>query len=369
MSESETAYRILDASTNRASEGLRTMEEFARFGLNDVGLAGELKSLRHQLTASLAAISRESMLMARDTEADVGTSIREVAEYDRPKLVDVIRAASARVQQSLRVLEEYSKLIDRDASQQIERLRYRAYTLSAQLELCSTRLDALVKLDQSRLYVLIDADANETDFIETVIRLAQSDVDILQLRDRSVDDRTLLQRARLGTKLARDHGKLFIMNDRADLAVAADTDGVHVGQDELPAADARKIVGANRLVGVSTHSIGEARAAEAAGADYIGCGPVFPGRTKKFDAYVGTLMLEQVAAEIAIPAFAIGGIDASNVDRVIGAGIRRVAVTGAIRDAEDPASAAAALRSALSQSAGQAAHAETPSTETPGDQG
>ncbi len=343
------------------------MEEFARFGLNDGVLAGELKSLRHQLTAALATIGREAMLMARDTEADVGTSLQEEGEYDRPEVGDVIRAASARLQQSLRVLEEYGKLIDRGVAQQVEHLRYRVYTISAQLELRSTRSDVLAKLDQSRLYVLIDAGATEADFTESVNRLVRSDVDILQLRDRSVDDRTLLERARLGTRLAREHGKLFIMNDRADLAVAADTHGVHVGQDELPAVDARRIVGARRLVGVSTHSVGEARAAVADGADYIGCGPVFPGRTKNFDSYVGTSLLEQVAAEVAIPVFAIGGIDASNVDRVIDAGIRRIAVTGAIRDAEDPVAAAAALKSSLCKFADGARDTDTQTTRSPED--
>lgn len=348
MSELQTAYRILDASANRASEGLRTMEEFARFGLSDPSMAGELKSLRHQLTESLTSISRERLLLARDTEGDVGTTLREPAEYARSELLDVIQAASSRVQQALRVLEEYGKVVDVNVATQIERLRYRSYTLGAALELRASRADLLARLDRSQLYVLIDAGTDESSFAETVTRLAQSSVDILQLRDRSVDDRTLLKRAELGTRIAREHEKLFIMNDRADLAVAADTDGVHVGQDELPAPKARQIVGAKRLVGVSTHSIQQAREAVRQGADYIGCGPVFPGRTKQFDTFVGTSLLDQVAAEIGIPAFAIGGIDASNVPQVIASGIRRIAVTGAIRDADEPAEAAGLLKKMLS---------------------
>lgn len=349
MSESETVYRILDASANRASEGLRTLEEYARFGLNDGSLAGKLKSLRHRLAESLSRFSRERRLLARDTPADVGTRIRERSEYERTSLADVIGAASARVQQALRVLEEYGKVVDGDVSAQLEELRYLSYTVAAELELNAMRMEPLRRLARSQLYVLIDAGANESEFAEWVGRLAGSDIDVLQLRDRSVDDRTLLHRARLGTRLAREQGKLFIMNDRADLAVAADTDGVHVGQDELPAREARKIVGAGRLVGVSTHSLEEARQAVGEGADYIGSGPVFPGRTKQFDAYVGTSLLQQVAAEIEIPVFAIGGIDGSNVDQVIAAGICRVAVTGAIRDAEDPAAAAAMLKTRLAK--------------------
>ncbi len=137
------------------------------------------------------------------------------------------------------------------------------------------------------------------------------------------------------------------MNDRADLAAAADTDGVHVGQEELPVAQTRQIVGPSRLIGVSTHSIEQARDAVTDGADYIGCGPVFAGRTKTFESYAGTDFLKEVAREIEIPAFAIGGIDASNINQVVRAGFHRVAVTGAVRDADDPAAAAKALKRTL----------------------
>jgi thiamine-phosphate pyrophosphorylase len=141
-------------------------------------------------------------------------------------------------------------------------------------------------------------------------------------------------------------GKVFIMNDRADLALAADTDGVHVGQEELPVADARRIVG-NRFVGVSTHSMQQARDAVKEGADYIGCGPVFSSKTKCFTEFVGTEFLTQVVNEIQIPAFAIGGIDLSNVDQVSRSGMHRIAVTGAIRDSDDPVGVAQQLKSVL----------------------
>lgn len=347
MSERSSTYRILDASANRASEGLRTLEEYARFALDDAALAGELKSLRHGLVAALTPLARENLLLARDTAGDVGTSIRQPAEYDRAELADVIAAASSRVQQSLRVLEEYSKVIDANASARIEQVRYRSYTVCAELELRSPRRAALSRLQQSRLYVLIDAGDDAASFEALVSRLVKTEIDILQLRDRSVDDRTLWQRAKRGTEIARQHGKLFIMNDRADLAAAADADGVHVGQEELPAGEARRIVGPERLVGVSTHSIQEARDAVRDGADYIGCGPVFPGRTKQFDAYVGTDLLRHVAAEIRLPAFAIGGIALNNVDQVVAAGLHRIAVSGAIRDADDPEAAAASLKQVL----------------------
>ena len=118
----------------------------------------------------------------------------------------------------------------------------------------------------------------------------------------------------------------------------------------MPVVDARQIVGPTRLIGLSTHSIEQAREAVVVGADYIGCGPVFPGRTKSFDSYVGTDFLREVAAEVALPAFAIGGIDVTNVDQVIKTGVNRIAVTGAVRDAADPKAVVIAMKEKLAVS-------------------
>src|SRR4029077_19302983 len=132
-------------------------------------------------------------------------------------------------------------------------------------------------------------------------------------------------------------GALFIMNDRPDLAVLTNADGVHVGQEELSVREARRIVGPSRLVGVSTHTIEQARQAVLDGADYIGVGPVFSSTTKSFVQLAGLEYVSQVAAEITLPAYAIGGIGGENIDEVLAAGASRVAVSGAICGAEDPA--------------------------------
>ncbi len=341
-----SVYRILDASANRAGEGLRTMEEIARFVLDDSKLTSEFKSQRHDLTVALKAISRVSLLEARNTGEDVGTEITGTGEYLRVDLADVVAAAAARTQQSFRVLEEYTKTIDPSISADLEQVRYRCYAASAVLELRVMASDQNCRLQSSHLYVLMSCGSSQADFQAKVEELLVGEVDVIQLRDRSADDRTLISRARAGTEIARRLGKVFIMNDRADLALAADTDGVHVGQEELPVADARRIVG-NRFVGVSTHSMQQARDAVKEGADYIGCGPVFSSKTKCFTEFVGTEFLTQVVNEIQIPAFAIGGIDLSNVDQVSRSGMHRIAVTGAIRDSDDPVGVAQQLKSVL----------------------
>jgi thiamine-phosphate pyrophosphorylase len=128
---------------------------------------------------------------------------------------------------------------------------------------------------------------------------------------------------------------LFIMNDRPDLAVLTDADGVHVGQDELPVNLVRQIVGA-KLIGVSTHSIEQARQAVLDGADYIGAGPVFESTTKEFSQLAGLTYLQEVAAEISIPAFAIGGITEDRVEEILRTGIGRIAVSSALLRADNP---------------------------------
>jgi len=346
MSEKHPVYRIIDASANRAGEGLRTMEEVARFVLNDFGLTSELKSQRHDLMSILKSISRFERLQARNTDQDIGTGITESSEYSRLSMADIIAAASSRTQQSLRVLEEYIKTINPAISAELEQIRYRCYTTSASLELLVGTTDRRSRLQDRQLYVLVSTGSSESEFQTKLERLLAGEVDIVQLRDRSADDRTLISRARLGTMIARRFGKLFIINDRADLALAADTDGVHVGQQELPVTDARRIVG-DRLIGVSTHTLEQARKALEDGADYIGCGPVFSSHTKCFDRFVGTEFLSEVVKQIGMPAFAIGGIDLSNVDQVVRSGMRRIAVTGAIRDSSNPVEAAEELKSLL----------------------
>jgi len=173
-------------------------------------------------------------------------------------------------------------------------------------------------------------------------------VDVVQLRDKELGDAELVAASARFRRACDRHGALFVLNDRPDLVEACGADGVHVGRDDAPVAEARALVGPDRLVGLSTHSRDEVDAAE--GADYLGVGTIFTTPTKAEEA-VG-LDLVRVAAEAArVPWFAIGGIDLSNVGLVAAAGAHGVAVVRAIRDADDPESAARELRAALTHPA------------------
>lgn len=339
-----SVIRILDASLNRATEGLRVVEDYARFVLDDPFLTGQAKELRHDLVAAAVAISPADRHAARETEQDVGTAISTDAESRRLDAWEVCAASLKRAEQALRSLEEYGKLVSADFAGQCESLRYGLYTLEKALDACRSSRDRLEKVT---LCVLVDGQKSAAAFEDTAKSLVAAGVGMIQLRDKRLDDRELIERARVLRQLTRGTATLCIINDRADVAAAVYADGVHVGQEDLSVKDARTIVGARMLVGVSTHDIGQARSAVLDGADYLGAGPTFPSNTKSFDAFAGLDYLREVAAEISLPTFAIGGIAAANLADVVATGIHRVAVGAAITAVADPVYAASQMLSML----------------------
>ncbi len=339
MEQQTALLRILDANGNRAAEGLRVVEDFARFALNDGHLSALSKQLRHELTAALNEIPVAARFAVRDTPGDVGTGITEAAELQREDGWHVATASAARVQQALRCLEEYSKPLSIDLATRFEALRYRMYVLQRSLGITVSSTN---RLHGIRLYVLLAAQQTERKFRDRLEELLRVGVELFQLRDKILDDRQLLARARImretiDTFCSEENRRpLMIINDRPDLAVLSSADGVHVGQEELSVADVRAIVGPKRLIGVSTHSIEQARQAVLDGADYIGCGPTFPTPTKKFSRYPGLEFLSEVSAEISLPGFAIGGINRQRLSEVLDTGVRRIAVSSALDHAENP---------------------------------
>jgi thiamine-phosphate pyrophosphorylase len=196
------------------------------------------------------------------------------------------------------------------------------------------------RLARARLYLVCDRRP------EAFLRAALGGgVDIVQLRDKDASDEQVLEAAKVFRRVADEHGALFVVNDRPDLAVAADADGVHVGQDDTSVSEARAAVGADRIVGLSTHSPDQIAAAR--GVDYVAVGPVHATPTKPGRPAVGLELIRHAAAHAPDPWFAIGGIDRQTVAAVAAAGARRAVVVRAITEAEDPRVAAGALREAL----------------------
>lgn len=336
--------RILDANANRAREALRTIEDYCRFVLDDATLSGELKRLRHDLAEALGIIGLDVLLEARETQRDVGTTLTTPTEERRVSPVAVAQAACKRLQEALRCLEEYGKLHNTDLGRAIEAVRYRSYTLERAILLGST---ARQRLAEARLYVLVTGSLCVASLEWTIQEAIAGGAQIIQLREKQLNDRELLERARAVRRWTRAGGALFIMNDRPDIARLVEADGVHVGQEELGVKEVRRIVGPQLLIGVSTHDAAQVRQAVLDGASYVGVGPTFPSATKQFDGFAGLAFIREAAALTTLPAFAIGGINLDNVDQVVSAGLRRIAVSHAICQAEDPREAAARLRRVL----------------------
>jgi thiamine-phosphate pyrophosphorylase len=206
------------------------------------------------------------------------------------------------------------------------------------------------RLDNARLYFVVDARPHGTDPEPLLEAALRGGVDIVQLREKDADDETVLAAASTFRALCDRYGALFILNDRPDLAVRANADGVHLGQDDMPVEEARAIVGEELLVGLSTHSPEQIQAA--ARVDYIGVGTIFGTPTKPRNAAAGLDLVRAAARLATLPWFAIGGIDPGNVGEVAAAGAARVAVVRAIRDASAPEAAVRALRAALGDRAG-----------------
>jgi thiamine-phosphate pyrophosphorylase len=208
------------------------------------------------------------------------------------------------------------------------------------------------RLRDARLYLVCDERSD--DFLKRALR---GGVDIVQLRIKDdgngvrpagrEGDRRLVDVARRYARICAEHGALLILNDRPDLVQTAGADGAHVGQDDTPVAQARRLVGPERLVGLSTHSPAQIEAAREAAPDYIGVGPVHATPTKPGRAAVGVELVRYAAAHAAMAFFAIGGIDAASVPAVREAGASRVAVVRALTEADDPELAARTLRAGL----------------------
>lgn len=207
------------------------------------------------------------------------------------------------------------------------------------------------RLSTVQLYFVCDRAPGGRPLGEVLPAALRGGVDIFQLRDKTASDEEVLEAAAVARTICAEHGVLFVLNDRPDLAVAAGADGVHVGQDDMPLAEARAIVGPDRIVGRSTHE--PAQLADCAGADYAAVGPVHATPTKPGRPAAGLDYVRHAAAQApaGLPWFAIGGIDRTNVGDIAAAGARRIVVVRAIAEAADPEQAARELRAAVTQEA------------------
>lgn len=328
--------RLIDANFNRAAEGLRVLEDIARFILDDVKLTEELKSLRHELLRSSSSFQQD-LLDARRSVTDVGASIEAVGEGERKDLCSIVTANARRVQESLRVLEEFAKLplsyVGLEALV-LERVRFAAYDLERELSGRLLRREKISWL--TGLYVIIDIEMlGDRDVVEVARNVVRGGAAVIQLRDKRGPRAVMLRLAKDIAAACAENDVLFVVNDYLDVALASGADGLHLGQDDLSVSEARRLLPISALLGCSTHSVVEAVQAQSDGADYIGVGSMYPTATKESFTLVGPEMLRKVRDRVSLPLVAIGGISETNVEEVVVAGADGVAVASVVLQADD----------------------------------
>lgn len=326
--------RIIDVNLNRATEALRIIEEIARFYLDNLVMTEKLKNIRHNLSKIIDE-NYESLLKERNTRNDVGINIENPTK--KKDIFDIYKANFKRLEQSLRVLSEYS-LLDGLSIELFEKARYESYTLEKDMfEELSVKLRKF-KLENKKLYLVTDRSkfSSIDEFLDNIASALKGGVQIVQLREKTANAREVVEIAKKVKELCHLYDVVFIINDRVDIAKIIGADGVHLGQDDIDINQAREILGENVIIGLSTHHQEQALQAVELGADYIGVGPVFETPTKPGRKSVGIEYVEWAAKNINIPWFAIGGIDTENAKTVIEAGAKRIAVVRAIINAESP---------------------------------
>ena len=341
-------FRILDANLDRAREGMRVIEEWCRFGLNDEAATAQLKHLRQQV----ARWHTPEIRLARDTPGDLGTALTHPQESTRSSLTEVLQANFARTQEALRSLEEYGKLYSPEMAAACKQMRYQLYTLDSQIVgplLQAAPSGAFQQRHQqlmaARTY-LVTAPVpglSLSDWLGVIESALKGGIAIVQYREKTADDEERLKVARQMRSLCHQYGALFIVNDRIDIAAAAAADGVHLGQHDLPMDVARSMLGPDKIIGRSTTNPTELKRALDEKADYIGVGPVHETPTKPGKSASGNEYVRYAAQHATMPWFTIGGLNADNLGPTLAAGATRVAVVRALMQADDPTEIARSL--------------------------
>lgn len=336
--------RIIDANLNRAREGLRTAEEYARLVASDSVSAQALKDVRRHIQTCAEAFGPE-LLAARDIQRDVGVR-PDADDVSRGTEKDVTAAGLKRAQEALRVIEEFAQLHSPTAAAAAAKARYRLYAAEQQLLVTAPR--RLILRDSPVMAVFSDASLYET-WRDVLSSLLDAGCRLFQLREKTGTTRNFFDFARAFLHIADKSDALVIINDRPDIASATGAGGVHIGQTDLPLPQTRAIMGPAAIIGVSTHDSAEALDAQDEGADYVGLGAMFPTDTKNVQSVTGPRGVSEVRVDI--PVFCIGGITRANVGELAGHGARHIAVSSALLNAADPGAEYRALCQALGEQA------------------
>lgn len=346
MPVDSTTFRILDANLNRARESLRVMEEYARFVLDDALLTADLKKTRHELANVLPETIASVLMRHRDIIRDVGRETTAPFESRRPGTSSVVVAAGKRLSEALRAIEEYGKTVNPGFAKSVEQIRYQGYELERRIIFTT---QARKRFGNVRLYVILTEAFCKNDWYATAEAALRGGADVLQLREKTLNGHELADRAKKLVRLCRAYNALLMINDRPDIAVISGADGVHLGQEDLSVEDARRILPESAIVGVSTHTVDQVRAAVRSAPDYLAVGPIFATNTKPQDHIAGPEILAAAKKTTSLPLVAIGGIDAKNAPTILATAPCCLCVCTAVIAQSDVQAACRNLREIMDQ--------------------
>ena len=322
-------YQIIDANLDRAREGLRVLEDWARFALGENDSVKKIKNFRQILGKNHLEVYKQS----RNFIKDECKGLTHQEQFKRNTPDQIISSNAGRVQEALRVIEEFSRQHNHELSKIAAEIRYEIYSLEIELLRLSKSKRSEEILKENDLYVITDEKENLLEIIEALLIAG---VKIIQYRFKTGTDKDHLQEAIQIKNLCKRYNTIFIVNDRVDIALASNADGVHLGQDDLDLRASRKLLGYSKLIGISANNEIDISNALKNGCDYIGIGPVFETATKKNKKPLGIEKIKTLTKDINIPWFAIGGIKTNNISYLKSNGIKKVALVSQLMNAKDP---------------------------------
>jgi len=326
--EDSRIFQIIDANLDRAREGLRVIEDWARFGLGDENYVERIKNYRQLLGKNHLVIYKQS----RNYVEDKCKGLTHKEQINRKTTEQIISSNAGRVQEALRVIEEFSRLHNHELSKIASKIRYEIYTLEIDLlSLCKRKKSEDI-LKTNDLYVITDQKENLLVIIEDLLIAG---VKIIQHRFKKGTDKDHLKEAIKISNLCKRYNSLFIVNDRVDIALASNADGIHLGQDDLDLKTARNLLGYSKIIGISANNEIDILKALENGCDYIGIGPVFETSTKKNKRPLGIDKIKQLTKNLDIPWFAIGGVKTNNISYLKNFGFKKFALVSQLMNSED----------------------------------
>lgn len=312
--------RVLDVNLNRLDESLKLIEDITRFHLENRTLLSQIRSIRKNFLALKRLLPMEKIIGARQSSRDLGRKAK-FDSINKKNTNAVILSNLWRAKESSRIIEEMLKNLDIRLSRKTKEIRFQVYDLEKNIVSSLRR-----KFDPSLHAIIDERYVRFSDIRGVTNTLVNNGATMIQLRARELSARSFLRYANRIRHAIKKTNVKFIINNRLDIALACDADGLHVGQKDIPLAHARKIMGDTSIIGASAHNLREAKIAEAQGADYLGVGSIYPTKTKPEARICSLPTLRSICRSIKIPVIGIGGINDKNYRAILRAGASGIAV-------------------------------------------